>query len=134
MLTEIENVRQIEGEPRRRWFHDDHFDLIVWLGADEGPEMPTAPQETVIGFQLCYNKTESPRALTWYARSGYSHCRVDDGESRPGKYKAAPILLQNGPFNKNSIADRFMRSSRKMDPEIARFVHEKIAAYAPDMD
>lgn len=125
MLTEIENVRQIDGEPRRRWFHNEDFDLIVWLG----PDKRVKTEERIIGFQLCYNKTESPRALTWYSHSGYSHCRVDDGESKPGKYKAAPILLRNGPFNKNGIADRFLSASRKMDPDIARFVHEKIAGY-----
>ncbi|HSO19827.1 MAG TPA: hypothetical protein VLT88_10235 [Desulfosarcina sp.] len=129
MLKEIENVRQIDGEPRRRWFHDDDFDLIVWLGPDDGMKI----RDRIIGFQLCYNKSETPRALTWYARSGYAHCRVDDGESKPGKYKAAPILLQNGPFTQNGIAGRFMDASRKIDTEIAAFVHEKIIAYTKEI-
>jgi len=31
MLCEIKNVKQYDGEPQRRWFVDDYFDLIVWL-------------------------------------------------------------------------------------------------------
>lgn len=42
MLREKEYVRQIKGEPRRRWFYDDFFDLIVWYGTDD----------SIIGFQL----------------------------------------------------------------------------------
>jgi hypothetical protein len=32
MLRELSHVRQALEEPRRRWFADDFFDLIVWLG------------------------------------------------------------------------------------------------------
>jgi hypothetical protein len=32
MLRELSYVRQALEEPRRRWFADDFFDLIVWLG------------------------------------------------------------------------------------------------------
>jgi len=31
MLEESEYVRQVKGEPKRRWFSDDYFDLIVWV-------------------------------------------------------------------------------------------------------
>jgi hypothetical protein len=32
MLRELSHVRQALEEPSRRWFADDFFDLIVWLG------------------------------------------------------------------------------------------------------
>ena len=31
MLRELKQVRQHKDEPRRRWFNDDYFDLIVWF-------------------------------------------------------------------------------------------------------
>jgi hypothetical protein len=35
MLMEMANVRQALPEPRRRWFADDYFDLMVWVGKRE---------------------------------------------------------------------------------------------------
>lgn len=31
MLKEENNPRQINGDPKRKWFIDDFFDLIAWL-------------------------------------------------------------------------------------------------------
>ncbi len=41
MLTESQHVRQIKHDPKRRWFSDDYFDLIVWIGK----------RGEIIGFQ-----------------------------------------------------------------------------------
>ena len=98
MITEITGVRQINGDPRRRWFSNEDFDLIVWL--DD-------PDDHISGFQLCYDKTAYQRALTWHSEHGYLHNRVDDGENTPGKYKAAPILVCDGIFEKEIIAAQF---------------------------
>ena len=70
MLSEIRNARQVEGEGFRRWFTDDYFDLIVWYGNDR----------RLIGFQLCYDKQERERALTWTLEHGFQHNRIDSGE------------------------------------------------------
>jgi len=35
MLREIRDVRQVSGEPMRRWFSDEDFDLIVWLDPED---------------------------------------------------------------------------------------------------
>lgn len=35
MLSEDMHVRQIEGEPKRRWFSNSEFDLIVWLDSQK---------------------------------------------------------------------------------------------------
>ena len=80
MLKEYLQVRQIEGESKRRWFSDDYFDLIVWF--DE--------QDEITGFQLCYDIHHVQRAVTWQKDSGFSHHKIDDGENRPGKAKASP--------------------------------------------
>jgi hypothetical protein len=82
MLREVRKVRQIKGESRRRWFDDDYFDLIVWFGEED----------EIVGFQLCYDRRGEQKAFTWQQEFGYMHHRVDQGEDKPGKLKATPIL------------------------------------------
>ena len=120
MLYEIRHTRQIPGESLRRWFWDDCFDLIVWLHTSQA----------LMGFQLVHDKQRSPRALTWRQDVGYEHHKVDDGENRPGKPKAAPILLPDGSFDRQGIGEAFAHASAHMDTAIAQFVRQKIVAYA----
>ena len=61
MLAEIEDARQIAGEGTRRWFRDDNLDLIVWY--DDSSE--------ISGFQLCYDKYDRERAITWKRGDSY---------------------------------------------------------------
>ena len=119
MLIEISNVKQIEGEPKRRWFNDDFFDLVVWLD----------DEERLVGFQLAYGKPLGERALTWRMGSGYRHDGVDDGESKPGKMKSTPILVDDGIFNSEEVAALFKRESCGIDRDIAGFVYEKLKSY-----
>jgi len=119
MLYEIRNVRQIQGEPFRRWFVDEYFDLIIWI--DDRKE--------ISGFQICYDRLKNQHALTWQRNSGYQHSRVDDGEGRPGKYKATPILISDGFFSKNEVAARFQRVSQNLEKRVAELVYEKIMQY-----
>ena len=133
MLREIADAKQIPGEPKRRWFSDESFDLIVWED----------PAEGIAGFQLCYDKGTDQRALTWFPDSGLRDCAVDNGESRPGKPKAVPILIcesdADGRFvraarSPRAVLDRFRRAGRDLDPEIVRFVSRRIDAGAADAD
>ena len=119
MLIEIENPRQIENEGPRRWFTDKYFDLIVWY---------EKKGKAITGFQLCYDKGRMERALTWRPNLGFSHERIDDGDW-PGRMKMTPILVPDGAFDHTSIAERFRRSSRKIDPEIGEFVYQKVMHY-----
>ncbi|GAK59063.1 putative integron gene cassette protein [Candidatus Vecturithrix granuli] len=119
MLKEYTQVRQIQGEDKRRWFADHYFDLIIWYDA----------KEQIAGFQLCYDITHYHRALTWHRERGYSHNQIDDGENRPGKMKASPILVPDGIFDYPIIAEQFQHASRNIDPEIAAFVYHKILQY-----
>lgn len=116
MLREVRNVRQIEGEPSRRWFGDEFFDLIVWYDK----------YKAIIGFQLCYDLHHDERALTWIKGRGYNHNRIDDGESLAGGYKATPILVKDGAFEHDRIASLFGEASRELDHEVAELVMEKI--------
>src|SRR5690242_6752512 len=97
MLMEFQNVRQVPGEPRRRWFTSEDVDLVVWC--DESG--------CAIAFQLCYDKARSERALTWKPDCGFSHRAVDDGEGSRGKYKATPILGEHVPVRASLIREVF---------------------------
>lgn len=120
MLVEIRDVRQVPGEGRRRWFTDRDFDLIVWYA-----------DEAVNGFQLCYDKQNTERALTWYRPARFVHTRVDTGEAPFGP-KKSPVLVQDGVFDRDAVAHRFRRASRGMDPEIAGLVSRMLAEYASE--
>ena len=120
MLYEVKNVRQHNKDGFRRWFTDKDFDLIVWYDDD---------RKNINGFQLCYNKSEYERALTWTnVDNTFFHNKIDDGEI-PGSFKKSPILVADGLFDKVKIADEFKKSSDKIDCDISKFVYKKILEY-----
>jgi hypothetical protein len=121
MLREINNVRQIVGEPSRRWFTDARLDLVVWT--DRGQ---------TVGFQLCYDKQHGERAVTWKADSGFKHNAVDTGEDRPGRYKATPILVADGSFDPQGVAADFLEQSGDLDPGSRDFIYMKLLEYPSD--
>ena len=116
MLHEITETRQIHDERPRRWFSDASMDLIVWFN----------PDNDIASFQLCYDKPFAEHALTWRKESGFLHNRVDDGEAKPGSPKGTPILVPDGEFNLNAIADKFMELAREIDTTITDFVVQKL--------
>lgn len=118
MLVEKNSVRQIENEGFRRWFADREFDLIVWYEDDE-----------IIGFQLCYDKNDTERAITWNKHGGYIHNKIDDGEA-PYSYKMSPVLVQDGLFDKSRVAGSFKRAATKIDDGITDFVYTKLLEYS----
>jgi len=61
MLKEIEGVAD-DPPAKRRWFHDEYFDLFVWQADGE-----------VTLFQLCYGGDASERALVWDKQRGFFH-------------------------------------------------------------
>lgn len=114
-------MRQIVGEPRRRWFMCDSMELIVWCG-DRGEP---------VGFQLCYDKRGIERALTWRSDIGYSHRRVDPGEGPGMPFKATPVLGANYWFKPRAVMEMFDSVSAGLPPEIAEFVGRKLREH-PD--
>ena len=93
MLVEIKDVSQDDEPGYRRWFIDNYFDLIIWYDDDD----------TITGFQLCYDKAEAERSLTWIKDRGFSH--------------------------NNTIAERFKKESKKIDAELSSFVYSKLLMY-----
>ena len=70
MLHEIVGLAD-EPPAKRRWFHDDFFDLFVWQTA--GGEL--------IRFQLCYGIHSSEQALVWHHEGGFFHDGIEGEES-----------------------------------------------------
>ena len=118
MLKEHMGVSQHRDEGKRRWFRDDNFDLIVWY-----------EDQKIVGFQLCYDVGGNERAITWYATGSYSHARVDSGE-RPMGRKSSPVLEGGGFFDKERVLREFDEAAQKIDPEISRLVHDRLADYS----
>jgi hypothetical protein len=102
---------QVPGEPRRRWFVDDYFDVVVWL----------SPAGEAVALELCYGKPRDERAITWSAGQGYRHFRVDAGEDTPLSNRS-PILLPAGAFPRDDLVARFRERAAQLDPEIRDFV------------
>lgn len=121
-LREIRNVRQIEGERRRRWFTSATMDLIVWIDETWAP----------VAFQLCYDKGTSERALTFSAEGALSHETVDDGESKQGLLKASPVLVAGGYFDPVRIKRLFDESSEGLPKPILSFVNATLTSFLPE--
>lgn len=118
-LSEIRHTRQVPGEPHRRWFSSDTLDLIVWLDAHDAP----------IGFQLCYDKLDRERALTWRA-AGHTltHMAVDDGESTGLAHKATPILVPDGALDAPRLLELFSAASSELPSPIRACVLAQLRA------
>jgi hypothetical protein len=119
MLRELNHPRQNDGDPFRRVFMDEYFELFVWYG-DQGEEQ---------GFQLCYDLGDNPRALT-YVKGLYTHAGIDQGEASPLK-NLTPMLVVDGAFPKFPVLERFARESVKLDPKLLSYMTEKLKA-CPD--
>lgn len=61
MMKEILGLTD-DPPAKRRWFHDDFFDLFVWQTGEE-----------VTLFQLCYGMDSAERALVWDKSRGLFH-------------------------------------------------------------
>ncbi len=103
MLNEIPHVTQYESGQHRRWFQDEFFDLYTWESYDGDLK----------GFQLCYGKDGTQRALRWSPDKGYRHEGVDAPEDKPGRAMSA-IFVADGVFDHNRIAARFDENATEL--------------------
>lgn len=118
MLREIDKVRQVPGEPRRRWFTDAAMDLFVWTDRDG----------TISGFQLAYDKPDAEKAFTWRRVGGFDHAAVDDG-ARPGQHPASPLLVPDGHMDAHRLISLLRTNRGDVDPDIEAFIVSTINAY-----
>lgn len=122
LLREVTHVRQVPGEPRRRWFSSDALDLVVWLGDDEA----------IVGFQLCYDKLRAERALTWWAHGHrLQHMAVDDGEPGGMRHKSSPVLVPDGVLDAPTLLAEFRAAAGELPPAIVAAVVAQLGDIAP---
>ena len=106
MLRESKAVVQNKGEPRRRWFFDDTFDLLVWFNERRSP----------VGYQLTYPTDDGERVLTLFPNGELNHNRVDEGASGL-KHDMMPLLTRDGHFAIDRVLPEFYRRAEQLDFE-----------------
>lgn len=112
LLQEIREIRQIEGEPRRRWFSDSVLDIYVWYDGDDA----------VIQFQICYDKGPGEQALTWKKDEGILHHSVDDGESGIYRMKSTPVIVADTRYDPARIVDLLKQHGGKLEHDLYEFI------------
>lgn len=121
MLKEVHPLRQHADEPRRRWFSDQQFDLIVWFDT----------QDNIVAFDLCYDKPLHEHVFRWRTRQPLQHLRVDDGEQQSGRHKMTPIYVADGSYDIHATAQQFATAGSEMDGAIRNFVLQRLADREP---
>lgn len=119
MLRELSDIRQIDGGHPRRWFQSADEDLVVWFDSDG----------SIYGFQLCYNRTGTEKALTWMRDRGYSHNKVDAGTRSGLHYGRTPILVADGTLDVPAMTQRFEEISASVPEEIRAVVLARLTEY-----
>lgn len=115
MMQEIREVRQIPGEPRRRWFTGDGLDLIVWYNE----------ADIIFGFQLCFHDGRDQKAITWLKNAGIRVNLVDDGEF--SGIKMTPILSRDRAADTGEALVAFEKNAGDIDPVIFHFVQARLS-------
>jgi hypothetical protein len=113
VLREILDVTQDDPGTKRRWFHDDDFDLFVREAEGE-----------LAAFELCYGILSNERALVWARDRGYYH----DGETSPDFIGAA--LATGGPLEADPVIARFTLSAGGLPRELRAALDARLREYA----
>ena len=115
MLKEILGVLQDDPSSRRRWFHDDYFDLFV---RETGGELSA--------FELCYGIGSNERALAWIRGSGYFH---DGGMSGSDDFIGAR-LAPGDALGSDPIIARFERAAGDLPESLRLALETRLREYA----
>ena len=121
MLRELRNVRQEPGDSFRRWFTDENLEIVVWY----------APDNSIFGFQICYDLRSQPRALTWTLKRGFSHAAIDEGDDKPTSNRT-PMLVPNSHYDAAKLRESFLASSGSLPAKEKAFIEGKLAESARD--
>lgn len=118
-LYEIKDVKQEDPLLRFRWFTSDdaEVDLFVWQSA----------AHQIVHFQLCFDKSEDEKVVEWSIDQELRQARVDDGDTRH-IYKSAPVFRRSE--EDIDIEDAlfvFEGVALDLDPEIRRFISDRLA-------
>ena len=113
MLREILDVTQDDPASKRRWFHDEDFDLFV-RETDGG----------LAAFELCYGIQSHERALVWMQNKGYFH----DGGTSPDFIGAK--LAAGGPLEEDPVIARFTLSAGGLPRNLRVALEERLREFA----
>lgn len=116
MMREILGVAP-DTTARRRWFHDDYFDLFVWQ----------VPSGEVTSFQLCYGIDSSERALVWQHERGFFHDGVR-GHPVAGEVIGAGAA-KGSQGNPDPVVARFDAAAGALPGEVRAAVAARIREY-----
>lgn len=116
MMREILGVAP-DPAARRRWFHDDYFDLFVWQ----------VPSGEVTSFQLCYGIDSSERALVWQQQRGFFHDGVR-GRSDVGEIIGSSVE-SGGQGASDPVIARFDQAAGGLPNEVRQAVTARIREY-----
>ena len=116
MLQEIHDIRQIEGEPRRRWFTSPELDIYIWYD----------DKDNVNQFQICYDKGPGEQALTWSREGSIVHHSVDDGESGIYRMKSTPVITGDTGYDPARIAGLIRQHGGKLEHDLYEFILNRI--------
>ena len=114
MFREILGVAD-EPPARRRWFHDEYFDLFAWQTKGE-----------VTLFQLCYGIGTNERALVWEKGLGFFHDGVRHGGGGDilGAKLAHGIAAADDP-----VIARFDAAAESLPGDIRQAVRARLDEY-----
>jgi len=115
MLKEILGVLQDDPSSRRRWFHEDYFDLFV---RETGGELTA--------FELCYGIGSDERALAWIRGRGYFH---DGGMSGSDDFIGAQ-LAPGDALGADPIIARFENAADGLPDALRLALEARLREYA----
>lgn len=113
-LREVTCGLQQDGKLTKRWFNCQSADLFAWHD-----------DSVLVRFEFCYNKHRDEHSLRWQNDTGFSHARVDDGETIATS-KSSPILLEEEHIDSDFIFTQFKNLSEKVDNDIRLAVMRKL--------
>lgn len=116
MLRAISDQQQTNG--RRLWFNDQDHDLFVWLDEQQKP----------LAFQFSYHTRQDEYCIHWHRQRGFSHDRIDSGDTLDGHYKMTPVLMPDGEFEGQRLAEIFQSVCKDIDAALAQFIYRTLAA------
>ena len=117
MLRELKPLTPNPGARPRRWFFCPEMDLVVWFEPDDTPG----------AFQLAYDKMRVERSIEWDRERGFRHYVVDHGRAGRSPWAASPLLLPDGPFDRDRVLRSFLALAAELPPGLAGFVTAKLS-------
>ena len=87
------------------------------------------PDEQILGFQFCYDRSSAEKALTWLPAPGFSHNYIDGGKTDALAYRH-PAMVSSKPVTATTaLTQRFNTVAGNLPEAIASFVRAKLAEF-----